>query len=168
MFSEKARITGMVLQAYGICHRQVWFLTHSVFADQKNELLSLGRIVDENSYAREKHQVMFGGNKFDFMRNQDGLLVVSEIKKSSRAEKSSKLQLAHYLYELEKEGIASRGVLLYPTEKKRTDVILTEELKSVLDQSYAVIEKLVLTEKPPHLVQCKYCKKCAYGDYCWS
>ena len=60
------------------------------------------------------------------------------------------------------------GVLLYPTEKKRTAVILTEELKRVLDQSYAVIEELALSEKPPHLVQCKYCKKCAYGDYCWS
>ena len=168
MLSDKAKITGMILQAYGICHRQVWFLTHSIFADQENELLSLGRIIDENSYAREKHQIKFGGNKFDFMQNKDCVLIVSEINKSSRAEKASILQLAHYLYELEKEGIASAGVLLYPTEKKRTDVILTEELKSTLDKSYAVIEKLSLSEKPPKLSPCKYCKKCAYGDYCWS
>lgn len=83
MLSEKARITGMILQAYGICHRQVWFLTHSIFADQENELLSLGRIIDENSYAREKHQVKFGGNKFDFMQNKDGVLIVSEIKRAA-------------------------------------------------------------------------------------
>ena len=168
MLSEKTRINGTILQAYEICHRQAWFLAHSIFTSQDNELLSLGRLIDQNSYSREKHHISFGDNKIDFLQQKDGMLVVSEIKKSSRAEKASILQLAHYLYELEKEGFAASGVLLYPKEKKRTEVVLTDALRRQLDAAYAEIEKISASETPPSLTKCKYCAKCAYGEYCWS
>lgn len=166
--SENVRISGMILQAYCICHRQTWLLVHSIFTEQDNELLSLGRLIDQDSYAREKHQISFGGNKFDFMNDQNGTLVISEIKKSSRAEKASTLQLAHYLYELEKEGIKAVGVLLYPKEKKRTDIILTEELKNTLEDAYCKIKEISQSYVPPLPLNCRFCTKCSYSDYCFG
>jgi len=139
-----------------------------VSAEQSNDFLALGRLIDRNSYARERHQVAFGDNKFDFVQGADGELVVCEVKKSSRAERSARLQLAHYLYDIRKAGIEARGILMFPTEKKRVEVVLTDELAAELDSIYAGIEELVRKDAPPAAESCKYCRKCAYAEYCWG
>lgn len=168
MFSELVKVNGYLVQAFSICRRQVWLLARGVTAEQSNESLALGRLVDQNSYARERHQVGFGDNKFDFVQGADGELVVCEVKKSSRAERSARLQLAHYLYDLQKTGIEARGVLMFPTEKKRVEVELTDALKAELDCVYAEIESLAQRNVPPPAEHCKYCGKCAYAEYCWG
>ena len=166
--SEKASIGGTLLWYYSICPREVWLMARKIIPEQRDENVVIGRLIDKNSYVREKHQISFGDNKFDFIQNKDGSILVSEIKKSSRTEKASKLQLAHYLYELEKEGYTARGALVYPREKKRTEVVLTDQLRMELDRAYAEIEKISAMEQAPPLLKCRYCAKCAYGDYCWS
>lgn len=166
--SEKASIGGTLLWYYSICPREVWLMSRKIIPEQKDENVAIGRLIDKNSYVRDKHQISFGDNKFDFIQNKDGSIIVSEIKKSSRTEKASMLQLAHYLYELEKEGYTAKGVLVYPKEKKRTEVILTDELRGNLDRAYTEIERISVMEQAPPLAKCRYCAKCAYRDYCWS
>ena len=168
MFSEPVSVSGHLVQAFWICKRQAWLLGHSVSADQSNDFLALGRLIDQNSYARERHQVAFGDNRFDFVQDADGDLVVCEVKKSSRAERSARLQLAHYLYDLRKAGIEARGVLMFPTEKKRVEVVLTDELMAELDAIYDEIGALVRRDAPPAAASSKYCGKCAYAEYCWG
>lgn len=168
MFSEQARIGGTLVWYWHICHRQVWLMARGIEPNPDNDYLALGRLIDQNSYARERHQVAFGDNKFDFVRSEEDGLVVCEVKKSSRAEGSARMQLAHYLYELQKAGIDARGLLMFPTEKKRVEVELTEELKAELDSIYAAILRLTEEETPPHAEMGRYCKNCAYAEYCWS
>ena len=60
------------------------------------------------------------------------------------------------------------NTLLFPTEKKRVEVVLTDELASELDSVYAGIEALVRKDAPPAAESCKYCRKCAYAEYCWG
>lgn len=167
-YSEGARIGGTLVWYWSICKRQVWLMARGIEPEPKDESLALGRLVDRNSYARERHQVGFGGNKFDFVQGADGELVVCEVKKSSRAERSARLQLAHYLYDLQKAGIEARGVLMFPTEKKRVEVELTEALKAELDHVYAEVESLARRPAPPPAETCRYCSKCAYAEYCWG
>ena len=113
-------------------------------------------------------EVDFGDGKFDFVQEKDGRLVVCEVKKSSRSEASARLQLAHYLYTLKKEGVDAAGVLLFPSEKRRVAVELTPELIAELEKAYEEIGRLTLLETPPPLVRCKYCSGCAFAEYCWS
>lgn len=167
-FSEDARIGGTLVWYWSICARQVWLMGRGIEPEPKDESLALGRLIDQNGYARERHQVAFGDNKFDFVQGADGEMVVCEVKKSSRAERSARLQLAHYLYDLRKAGIEARGILMFPTEKKRVEVVLTDELASELDSVYAGIEELVRKDAPPAAESCKYCRKCAYAEYCWG
>ena len=124
--------------------------------------------MDQNSYARERHQAAFGDDKFDFMQSDEEGVVICEVKKSSRAEASARRQLAHYLYDLQKAGIAAKGLLMFPTEKKRVEVELTDELKAELDAVYAAIHRLAEADVPPPAKEGKYCRKCAYAEYCWS
>ncbi|CAM1379525.1 CRISPR-associated protein Cas4 [Fretibacterium fastidiosum] len=168
VFSEEARIGGTLVWYWSICVRQVWLMARGIEPEPRDDFLALGRLIDRNSYARERHQVAFGDNRFDFVQGADGDLVVCEVKKSSRAERSARLQLAHYLYDLQKAGIEARGVLMFPTEKKRVEVVLTDELMAELDAAYDAIGTLVRRDAPPAAESCKYCGKCAYAEYCWG
>ena len=168
MYSENARIGGTLVWYWHICHRQVWLMARGVEPNPQDEYLALGRLIDQNSYARERHQLSFGDDKFDFMQADGESVIVCEVKKSSRAEASARLQLAHYLYDLEKAGIEARGLLMFPTEKKRVEVVLTDGLRAELDAAYASIHDLVEREEPPPAEMGKYCRKCAYAEYCWS
>jgi CRISPR-associated exonuclease Cas4 len=166
--SENISIGGTLVQSYKICSRQVWFEAHRIEQDQENDFLMMGRLIDLNSYKREKKSIEFGGSRFDIIRKEKSILVVGEVKKSSHSIDAARLQLAHYLYELSKSGIGARGELLIPKEKKREKIILTEELKTKLDNIYIEIIKIASFTSPPHAPKCKYCKNCAYSELCWS
>lgn len=168
MFSENARIGGTLIWYWSICHRQVWLMARGIEPDPSNEHMVLGRLIDENSYTRERHQVAFGDNKFDFIQSEGNRVIVCEVKKSSRAEASARLQLAHYLYELEKMGIEANGVLMFPKEKKRVSIELTMETKNELDGIYKEIKTLTELGNPPPAKSGKYCPKCSYAEYCWG
>ena len=81
--SEKASIGGTLLWYYSICPREVWLMSRKIIPEQKDENVVIGRLIDKNSYVREKHQISFGDNKFDFIQNKDGSILVSEIKKAA-------------------------------------------------------------------------------------
>ncbi|KUK86680.1 MAG: CRISPR-associated protein Cas4, partial [Synergistales bacterium 58_81] len=110
-------------------------MARGIEPDRQHDDLLLGRLLDRNSYSRDSHDVQEGNSRFDIVREKDGVLVIGEIKKSSRAREASRMQLAHYLYELSKDGIYAEGELLFPKEKKRERVILDDALKGILDKA---------------------------------
>lgn len=167
-FSESVRIGGTLVWYVSICHRQVWLMARGIDPDERNELLILGRLVDQNRYARDKHNISYGANRFDMVRKDGNTIVVSEVKKSSRSIESAKLQLLHYLYELKKAGVYAKGELLFPEERKREELSLTEADMIALDKIYQTIEKIAILLTPPEAEHTRYCKKCAYAEYCWS
>ena len=121
---DEFRITGTYVWYYCICKREVWLLSRGITADQSNENMDIGRFIHESAYSRDKKEIDFYGMKFDIIKKENGQFVVGEIKKSSRHLESAKMQLLHYLNELEKHGINAEGVLLIPEEKKRYAVFL--------------------------------------------
>lgn len=167
-FSENPRIGGTMVDYYFICRRQVWLMARGMEPDRRNELLRLGRLVDAESYGRERKGVVLGDNSFDILRRGEETLVVGEVKKSSRAAEAAAMQLAHYLYTLRQEGIVATGELLFPQEKRRERVELTEERMRILDEAYADIRSLAREERPPTAERIGACTPCAYAEWCWG
>ncbi len=48
------RITGSMVQAYTVCPRQAWLTSRQICPDEDNVYLALGRLIDQQSYGREK------------------------------------------------------------------------------------------------------------------
>ena len=167
-YSELPRIGGTLVWYYSICKREVWLMCRGIEPDRQDESLTLGRLIDTKNYSRETHSIALGDNKFDIVRDKDGTVVIAEVKKSSRTLDASTLQLQHYLYELEKEGIKAEGELLIPKEKKKVPVTLDKESRNGLDRIYAEIMEIGQLSEPPKAAKCKYCTKCAYREWCWS
>ena len=168
MESADVNVTGTLMWYYHICHRQVWLIARHIVPEQDHTNLELGRFLQETAYTRNKKEVTVGHLKFDLIKKKDGQLVVGEVKKSSRYQESATMQLALYLYELKELGIEARGELLFPEEKKRINVALTPELEQKIEQVKKDILRIVYLESPPQPVKGKYCRNCAYGNFCWA
>lgn len=168
MKTSGINISGTLIWYYYICKREVWLLAHGIEADQDHELLEMGRIISENTYRRDKKEINIGNIKVDLIRREHGQLIVGEVKKSSRYEKAATMQLLFYLKTLKKNNIDAKGRLFFPDERKTTDIILDDSAIGELDKAEDEILKIVYQDKPPKAIKKKFCKKCAYSDFCFA
>ncbi len=161
-------ITGTLIQSYKICRRQTWLMAHQIVPDQENQYIEIGRLIDEESYSREKKKVHLENVVLDFVTSDDGDVIVGEVKKSSRAQDSARMQLAFYLQKLKQSGLDAKGILMFPEERKRVVVELTPELEKELEEMTDEIQKIILQELPPPPKKIGFCKNCGYKEFCWS
>ena len=66
------------------------------------------------------------------------------------------------------KGEKLEGELLIPEERKRIKVVLTNKLRNELKKAIFEIERIVSAPTPPSAQKIKYCKNCAYKEFCWS
>ncbi len=143
-------------------------MSRQIEPDQEHESILLGKINDQTSYNREKKYLHFEGGVVDLFHEQNGRLLISEVKKSSRFEESARMQLLFYLVKMQELGIDAVGELRIPKEKRVVPVQLTEENWANLLKACEDIEIIVGQEKAPKPVRCRYCRGCAYLEFCWS
>ena len=161
-------VNGTLVWYYHICKREVWLMSRYILPDQSDTNIDLGRFIHETSYKRNKKEIDFGNVKFDIILNTKDELVIGETKKSSKFQHASKMQLLFYLNELNKAGINARGVLLYPTERKKVEVELTQENVQALEEVEVEILKILSKELPPPVNKNRYCRSCGYREFCYS
>lgn len=142
-------------------------MAHAINPDEDNPYIDLGRLIHETSYKREKKEIIFDNVKMDIVTDGDNQIVVAEIKKSSRFEKSATMQLAFYLIKLKDAGIEAKGELRFPTEKRRQKVELSDDIINELQATCEDIKSIILMEKAPKPEKCKYCSPCGYNEFCW-
>jgi len=161
------RITGVMVQYYVACKRELWFFAHHINMNVYNELIALGRLIHEQSYADEQKSILIDDTiSIDFIKKRKDLIVF-EIKKSSRLEKPVFYQLMYYLWYLKQKGIKARGYLVYPKERKRKQVVLTPEFEQEIERILNDIPNIVMQETPPPPERKPYCKRCSYYEFCW-
>jgi CRISPR-associated exonuclease Cas4 len=161
------QITGTLIWYYYICPREVWLMARELNPNQEDPFLEIGRLLQQDTYSREKKEITVGNMKIDLLRRKNGEMIVGEVKKSSRFEKSATMQLAFYLYRLKQRGINAIGELLIPKEKKKIPVKLTSNIEDELKQVFRQIKEVINQDNPPEPVKNKYCTNCAYREFCW-
>lgn len=160
------KITGVMFYYYFVCHRKLWLFSKDITLEKENENVMLGKLLDENSYKKDKKHIMIDETiNIDFIRDWK---VLHEIKKSRSIEEASLWQVKYYLYFLRERGIkVEKGVLDYPKLKIIKEVYLSDEDTIRIKEIIKDIENIVSLEDPPALINSKICKKCAYYEYCY-
>ena len=161
-------VNGTLIWYYNICKREVWLMSRNIVPDQGDDNIDYGRFMHENTYKRNKKEISFGNVKFDVILDTKEKLVIGETKKTSKYSESSRWQLLYYLKVLRDAGIDADGVLLYPEEKKRTEVILDELSLKELEEMESEITEIALSDIAPPAEKNKYCYRCGYREYCYS
>jgi len=159
-------ITGVMVQYYKACWRELWFFANQINMDYESEDIEIGRLIHEKSYVRERKNINLGEVSFDFVK-RGSENIIFEMKKSSRLEEPVRYQLYYYLWYAKSAGKRVKGVLVYPKEKKREEVILTEEIEREIEKIVKEIPKIVKQKVPPEAIKKPYCKRCTYYELCW-
>jgi CRISPR-associated exonuclease Cas4 len=161
---EPFRVTGVMMQYYHVCKRELWFASRHLEIDRGNASVVQGTHVDDTAYAEEREELSLGMISLDLL--QDGQVI--EVKPSSTLEEPARMQLSYYLWYLEEIAGESRtGVLAHPTERRRETVELTAERKEKVEDAIRGIHEIVTQETPPDAVEKPFCSSCAYHDFCW-
>ncbi len=161
------RITGVMVQYYFSCHRELWFYSHGINMNFEDENIILGRLLHETAFKREKKNIIIHDTiAVDFASSRDGV-VIFEIKKSRKLTKPAEYQLLYYLYYLKRMGVENaKGVLVYPKERIRKTVQLSAEQEEELDRILQHIETIVEMQSPPAIQKRPHCGGCSYFDFC--
>lgn len=160
------KITGVMVYYYFICKRKLWYFSNDVSMEHNSELVGIGRLIDENSYKREKKSILVDEMiNIDFLKDWK---VIHEVKKSRKLDEAGKWQLKYYIWVLRNKGVKiEKGILDYPVLRKREEIFLTaseeKELMNVLKQIKDIIER----ELPSGVINKPFCKKCAYYELCY-
>jgi len=154
-----------MVQYYHVCERELWFMSRGLDIDRETTNIQQGNYVDENSYDdRRKSYQINGRIQLDLLDSGD----VMEVKVSSTLEKPARMQLLYYLWYLDEVlDIEKDGVLAYPKERKREDVVLDEESCREVEETVRGIIDVVEQDAPPALEKKPYCDACLYQDICW-
>lgn len=161
-------INGTLINSYLICKREAWLQARRVIPPQDHPLLEIGRIVSEYSYQRDLKNIILDDIEIDIVKKEDEEILIGEVKKSSKAEDVARLQLLFYIWKVEQLGVKASGILLFPKEKKRISVDLTDKDKLQLNQLVEAIKNLVSEPSPPPVKKIPYCKNCAYKEMCFA
>lgn len=159
-----------------LCERKLWWFTHGLEQEHTSDVVADGRYIHENSYPRRENEVFLDGRvRLDGLevsggKGMEAVVTVHEVKRSRAQRRAQRLQLMYYLYLLEERGVANvRGVLEYPKEKRREQMILTDagrqELMAVLQR----IDEVRAMPVPPTVPEpMSMCRECSYQELCWG
>ena len=159
------RITGLMVQYYHVCRRELWFMSRGIDIDRSTPNIQRGTYTDETSYRDSRRSFSIDGRiALDVLDDGD----VMEVKVSSTLEEPPRMQLLYYLWYLDRiHGVEKSGVLAFPRERDRETVELTEETAASVEETLGGIIDVVEAESPPPLEKKPYCDACLYQDLCW-
>ncbi len=162
-------VNGVQINYYFICKTKLWLFSHHIKMEQESDNVSLGKILHETTYKKEKEFLIDNKINIDFIHKNKNILEVHEVKKSNKMEKPDKYQLLYYLYYLRevKDVKNTIGYLDYPSIKKKTKIELNheneEELKKIIKEINIINSNHMIKPK-----KSKICRKCSYLEFCFS
>jgi CRISPR-associated exonuclease Cas4 len=148
------------------CHRQLWLHVRKVNMEDGFERIELGRLIHEETFARQEKEIRIGGSMIDWI-SDDGY--IHETKSSKKMKKEHETQPLYYAYYLRKLGFEHiRGARIhYPEIRQVITLDLTEERIRELEQK---IEEILRITRLPHMPEIhpnrNLCRKCAYFEFC--
>lgn len=162
----KKEITGVMVYYHQVCKRKLWYFYNEIQMEQGNENVEIGKILDEETYKRDKKHINIDNIiNIDFIRSKG---VLHEVKKSKKIEEASILQVKYYLYFLNKRGVTDiKGKIDYPLLKQSVDIELSKEDITMIEDVLKDINVIVNKTNPPILEKKKICRSCAYYDLCF-
>ena len=76
------QVTGTMIYYYFVCQRKLWYFCNEITMEQNSELVSIGKVLDETSYQREKKSILIDNQiNIDFIENG---AVLHEVKKTKK------------------------------------------------------------------------------------
>ncbi len=163
---ESFKTTGIRVNYLVVCERKLWLFDRGITMEHGSDAVLIGKLVGEDSYRRERKREML----IDNLINIDivGTDEIREVKRTNRLIEADRLQILYYLYYLRRRGVEKKGVINYPTIRRKEEVVLTDEACRAVEEALKRVREILSLKKPPVVRRKFYCTRCAYFELCWS
>jgi CRISPR-associated exonuclease Cas4 len=159
-------ITGNHISEYFKCKRQLSLNLNKLTFYDESVNIELGKIIEETTYTRRNKiykNFDIGGSVVDYIDFKKR--IINETKKSSNGIEFFQYQLKYYLYLLNDDF---KGIIEIPKEKKKIEIVLTDDDRILLETAIKDIQdifdsKKIIKEKKNK----NFCKTCSFYKYCW-
>lgn len=160
------KVTGVMIYYNFVCKRKLWYFSNDLNMEFNSELVGIGKLIDENSYDREKKNILVDESiNIDFLKDWK---VIHEVKKSRKLDEAAKWQLKYYIWVLRSKGVnIEKGILDYPLLRKREDIYLTTDEEHELMDVLKEVRDIINMKLPPETINKPFCKKCSYYELCY-
>lgn len=164
-YEPDVRITGVMMQYYVLCKRELWLEYNQIPIDKTNKHIVKGKLVDKDTYKEKNDTITIGGMLSPDIL-EDGTII--EVKPTSNITTGAEAQLMYYMWAFNEVLNESRdGVIAIPTERKRIKLTYDESIKETVEDRIYEISNIVKKEEPPELSKKELCNTCAFKDFCW-
>ncbi|MFW5700358.1 MAG: CRISPR-associated protein Cas4 [Cyclobacteriaceae bacterium] len=165
-FFREVNTTGTIINYYFVCKRELWLFSRGLQCEDKSDLVTLGRLLHEDSYKKSRKEFQFGSIKVDWIDMKSK--IIHETKKSNKAEEAHRWQLKYYLYFLKQNGIGEfKGELNYPKLNKKEKVTLAPGDDAKIEMIIDNIDRVTSSPEPPPVINAKICRSCSYMELCY-
>ncbi|MSN95803.1 Dna2/Cas4 domain-containing protein [Campylobacter sp. FMV-PI01] len=163
-FSQE-NITGTLVNYYATCKREAWLYSRKIHARQDDENILMGKVLAD--LKENLHDFPYSNLKFDKIAKQKGHYIITEYKKTLKNENAAKMQLLFYIYTLKNSLNLKKIYGKIISGKKVIKVDDDSENFKLMGELLNEMSKFLSTKIPPKVIKSKFCKSCAYNDYCF-
>lgn len=167
MIFENPRITGVMINYYFHCKRQLWLFANQIEMEHGSDLVLIGKVLSSSFYKDKEKEIQIEDMiAIDWFNFEDG--IINEVKKSDAFQEGHIWQVKYYIFYLRKKGIVAKGRINYPKLRIVREVELEEGDEEKVNDILNDIIKIVRSEKLPDREDKRKCRGCSYFDLCWS
>lgn len=164
-------VGGVKVNYFIHCKTQLWLFSHFITQEQESDLVLLGKIIEKETFKEIKNKDITIDQKIsiDFIKKKH-TLILHDIKKSSKFEEAHYYQMLYYLWYLKRiKGVENvKGIINYPKERRKMEVYLSAEEEDKIKEILQKIKEIISLPRPPKPKRKKWCKKCAYFEFCFA
>lgn len=167
MIFENPRVTGVMINYYFHCKRQLWLFANQIEMEHSSDLVLIGKILSNSFYKDKQKEIKIEDLiAIDWLNFEDG--VIHEVKKSDSFEEGHIWQVKYYIFYLKKKGVMVKGKINYPKLRVVRDVELEDGDEGRINEILSDIIKIVRSEEVPKREDKKKCRGCSYFELCWT
>ncbi len=165
-FYDKYKMKGFDFFNFATCPTRFWLQHKNIEGNfDENEHVKIGKFIDNNSFLRNKKELIIDGLcQIDFISNKNGL-EIHEIKKGNKISEPQILQVQYYMKILKEITCENVNAYIHLVQARKKIKIVYDEEK--INNALNRMDKLIDGECPkPKRIP--ICKGCSYAELCWS
>ena len=165
---EPTTITGTEMVYLYLCRRKLWLFHHGVRPENENVAVQIGRHIGESTFKRGKKELKLGEiGVVDWAELGHG--IIHETKKSRCPLDADVAQVRYYLWWMRTHGIeVDRCIIHYPKQKRTREICWEENMADDVKADLATARETVTEPRPPPFHKLRWCKSCAYAEFCMA
>ncbi|OON96359.1 MAG: CRISPR-associated protein Cas4 [Epulopiscium sp. Nele67-Bin005] len=155
-----------MINYYYICKRKLWYFYRNLTMETNHKNVNIGKVLHETGYPHQDKNVFFNDTiNIDFISKNNQ---IHEIKKSSKMEHASIMQVKYYLYFFILRDVGNMSAKIdYPLQKQSIEVTFEDGDIEIIENLKTDIYETVEGDIPSFCTKKSICKKCAYFDLCY-